>query len=125
MVDVMPTLLDLLGLSPQPEAQGVSLLPAAINDRPVRDSVSLGNALRTDRWKWIGEGGALFDIERDPGERIDRSADDRPTADVLAGELAALGEQDRASRRSADPVSAPVELDAEKREELKALGYLE
>jgi arylsulfatase A-like enzyme len=125
MVDVMPTLLDVLGLAPDPRAQGVSLLPTLTDDRPVRDSVSLGNALRTDRWKWIAKDGALFDVEVDPGERVDRSADDRHTAELLAAELAALGAQDLAARLGEDAASSPVELEPEEREELKALGYLE
>jgi arylsulfatase len=125
MVDVMPTLLDALGLAPYPEAQGVSLLPALTDDRPVRDAVSLGNALRTDRWKWIGEGGELYDVESDSQERVDLAAGDQATAEQLASRLRILSEEDRKARASDDTPPAPVELDDAKREELKALGYLE
>jgi arylsulfatase len=125
MVDVMPTLLDALGLEPSPKAQGVSLLPAVTDDRPVRDAVSLGNALRTDRWKWIGPAGELYDVENDSQERVDLASADRATAENLASRLRILGEEDRRARSSDAAPPSPVELDAAKREELKALGYLE
>lgn len=125
MVDVMPTLLDLLGLPPHPEAQGVSLVPAVVGDRTVRHAVSLGNALRTDRWKWIGNGAALYDLAGDPGERTDLARSQATTAAELAARLERLGAEDRAARAGADPAPAPVELEDDERAELEALGYVE
>ncbi len=109
LVDVIPTLLDLVHLDPLPHAAGRSLAPlmhgATLVDHPVvtqryrhaglRDLV----AIRSGRWKlhvritngeWSPAGNptghldsdlALFDLENDPGERDDCAAT-RP--DVVA-----------------------------------------
>ena len=133
-MDLAPTLLALLGVPVPEEFQGVpmtiapgeagwTLLPAP--DRPVyletlrrkqrqglvRGDLKVIHDLEADTWE-------LYDLRRDPRERINL-AEDRPDA------LAALrAELDRI--RSGERAAAPeVPLGAEMRERLQALGYVE
>ncbi|MBI3855691.1 MAG: sulfatase [Planctomycetes bacterium] len=76
LIDVGPTLLDLLGLAPCPEYQGRSLLegsPGMALFFADYSSPLLG--LRDRRWKFIHDldsgRSKLFDLESDPGERED------------------------------------------------------
>ena len=104
-VDIMPTLLDLLGADIPAHLDGRSLAPF-LDARPVADwrdaahwefdfrSIEKGSAerrfglkpqqcnlavIRTDRWKYIHFGGGLppllFDMKADPGELRDLAAD--------------------------------------------------
>jgi hypothetical protein len=73
LIDLAPTVLDLLGLAPEPEYQGTSLL--AHGERPALffTDYSLPLAgVRDGKWKLIAELNSsrvkLFDIETDPGE---------------------------------------------------------
>jgi uncharacterized sulfatase len=101
-VDLYPTLADLAGLAPPPNLAGASLRPlldrpAAPWNRPAFTQVWRGNfaghSVRTERWRyteWDGgrQGAQLFDMEQDPLELHDLSADPRQAATVK--ELKAL-----------------------------------
>ena len=74
IVDVMPTLLELLGISPPKGNQGMSLIPA-IHGGSGRDSILMqaldNRMIRTKSAKyWIDENGeeVLFDLSADPHE---------------------------------------------------------
>ncbi len=138
-LDVLPTLAQLVGLAPPRAATGVSLL-SAIDGRPLpggaqrplfahlrrrepgRPLMELQATLRGD-FKLIAgsrRGALLFDLARDPGERVNLAAA-RPE---LVRELAALHD---AFVRRAPPLpdeAGEVELDAEAQERLRALGYV-
>jgi arylsulfatase A-like enzyme len=144
-MDVLPTLLELLGLASNGAIRGSSLAGALLRDdsldseRPVvthrrpydeeviREGRRLHGELigmRRGRWKWI-EGTAdgsreLYDLETDPGERLN-------LADREAERSAALSEEVRAYRAEherAAPAGRPAdELDEDARERLRALGY--
>ncbi|MCX5795429.1 MAG: sulfatase-like hydrolase/transferase [Elusimicrobia bacterium] len=107
LIDLAPTLMDLLGLRCPSSFQGRSLAPLlgaadadrGPDDRPafsaastlqVRESLRLFS-LRTGRWKLIydAERGSvrLFDLREDPGELLDVSAQQ---AEVARGMLGAL-----------------------------------
>lgn len=89
-IDVMPTLLDLCGVPVPPgrSFHGRSLVPllfgqptpwpdrAVVTDsqRIARPVMWRQSAVMTDRWRLIS-GHALFDMEADPGQRTDVSAD--------------------------------------------------
>lgn len=78
LVDVAPTVADLLGMPAPAEFQGVSLLPPRPRMSFLLADYSLGLlGLRDGRWKFIHEintGRAkLFDLERDPAETCDLS----------------------------------------------------
>jgi arylsulfatase A-like enzyme len=94
-IDVAPTLLDLAGIPAPLAMQGRSLAPLMLGvDRPWRDDffyehlfqhplIPRSEAVRTDRWKYIRWLDAdplfeeLFDLEHDPLEQHDLTADRR------------------------------------------------
>jgi hypothetical protein len=76
LVDVAPTVLDLLGLVPPTQWQGLSLLEPAPRLALFCTDYSLGLVgLRDGRWKLIHElessRSSLFDLDTDPGETTD------------------------------------------------------
>ena len=127
MVDLLPTLLDLLDLAPPADLAGRSLRPL-LNEgpdpapRPVVTELEgprPQRALRLGRWKLVGsvleDFWFLYDLESDPGERTDLAAQhpERVMAlrHLLEEELSARGE------------GRAIELGAEDLEHLEALGY--
>jgi len=148
-IDVVPTILDLLGLPVPPEVQGRSLRPlwesggsweprAALSESLSEEEEQ--KALRDDGYKLVlsvdaatvqtrGRSfippeapAALFDLVRDPGERLDLlagGADEQTTqrarrmAEELRRRLAVVGTPDA------------VSISPEALEGLEALGYLE
>jgi len=132
-IDVMPTVLDFLGL-PEEQVQGVSLMPAIVDGKRVRSNYcymetlypksTMGwselRGMRTDEWKLIvAPRPELYQISQDRGES-DNLVSKRPAeADQLqkkvwevAGPPGSLGEL------------KPQPLDEERRRELQALGYI-
>ena len=133
-VDLVPTLLDLLGHGIPEGGAGVSLLPLLEDSsQPLQRSLyaetflpfyTYGWArlrvLRQGRYKWIdGPDAELYDTGRDPRELADVREQEPGLAHDLARDLREhlqeLGGQERESR---------VDLDAEGRERLRSLGYL-
>jgi len=79
LLDVAPTLLDLLGMEPHVEWSGRSALDSKARMALFYTDYSLGIVgLRDGRWKFVYEmdsrRGKLFDMDCDPGERSDASA---------------------------------------------------
>ena len=147
-VDLLPTILDLLGV-PVPEGlvhRGRSLVPllrgeemegrdfvfasarcdpTRYGDRPYQlDGDRQIDTVRSSDWKLISFPGhdrdynELYDLEADPGERHDVAAKNPLLARSL---LQKLDEWRRDSRKS---VPTP-DIDAETRERLRQLGYIE
>jgi arylsulfatase A-like enzyme len=69
MVDLTPTLLSLLGLPPIEDAQGFDLTPAIVENRPVRDHVTMYSDLLRWPWKMLPDEEELFNLDEDPGEQ--------------------------------------------------------
>jgi arylsulfatase A-like enzyme/Flp pilus assembly protein TadD len=130
LVDVAPTILDLLGAPPLAGVDGRSLAPvlAGAAVAPVAALVETRQpwtmygwaplqALRTDEWKLVdAPRPELYDLVGDPGETRDLASvrEDRRTA--LAGDLARL---------SAGPATpSAVSDDADVAARLRALGYV-
>jgi arylsulfatase A-like enzyme len=142
-LDVLPTVVDLLGVALDDEMAGRSLLPVMLGDEVEHRMVMAGEnrrgtariALRDGRYKYIAaiEKGPpahampgppvprvqLYDLESDPGEttNLARKRPDlaKPRARQLANWFNELGGQ---------PVEVKTrELDEKLRERLKALGY--
>jgi choline-sulfatase len=132
-IDVLPTLLDVLGIPHPPGIQGESLLAkieGAGVDRPVYAEASL-RAMKTVQlesfadgdWKWIETtvpeaSEQLFNLTEDAGEQNDLR-DARPeVADRMRAAMRAY--------RDALPIgeSTTVELTPAEMDELRALGYL-
>jgi len=140
-VDVMPTVLDWMGLADRlPEVQGRSLRPLMEEGRG-RERISFSHALATEtdeigyrsvrkgRWRLIHNertgNSRLFDLVRNPAESVDLSRR-RPEH---VGRLEDLLRQQKALNRElreeigvTDQEAA--ELDPAVREELETLGYL-
>ena len=131
LLDVGPTLLELLGLPALgPELDGVSIMPLMTGrDQEIpaaymearRPWLSYGwaplRAVRSGRWKLIAAPRPeLFDLSRDPGESHNLVTFDRRTARRLSTLLLAV--EKRASVEGAGSVSP------EARKRLEALGYV-
>ena len=68
LVDLMPTVLDILNLDTPVDAQGVSLKGATQEGFLPREDVVMVKNLRTDDWKFILRKQELYDIKEDSGE---------------------------------------------------------
>jgi arylsulfatase A-like enzyme len=137
-VDLMPTLLDVLGLPPLKEADGVSMLPLLRGEPAMRPAYAVSEfgegrrAVRVGRWKLQRSTGSLrtlFDVVDDPGETADLYAKN-PIAlrmcEVHLGETLATPDKsqrldDAANRRRFS--SGKANIDPETRRQLEALGY--
>jgi arylsulfatase A-like enzyme len=143
LVDVAPTVLDLLGL-PVPEGfAGVSLRGvlegddgAFLEERPIYvDVPDVGArvaALRRGDWKLVrrGDRHELYHLGRDPEEQRDLASDEPERTRAMASELERwTGELERAGREGgswAVPSREPHPAEQRERQEaLRALGYLE
>jgi arylsulfatase A-like enzyme len=141
LVDVAPTLLDLLGIDAPEDFAGRSLrgvIEGSDDGRwlaeraiyvDVPDVTKGVAALRRGAWKLVRSraGAELYDLERDPGETRDLARDEPDRTRALAAELSRWVEDMRetAARRGtlAVPSSEPDPLEQE--QALRALGYLE
>jgi len=131
LVDVLPTLLELLGLPVPSHVQGDSLVPLVEAGSPFRPwlfaqpQYTGDAALRAGPWKLLrtGDEEQIFDLARDPGER--RARPGTPDLRLRVGEqLDRVLAASRAYHAFADE-GAAVELDAGARERLEALGYVD
>jgi arylsulfatase A-like enzyme len=133
LIDVVPTLLEVLDLPIPDHLQGTSLLSLIEGgerlERTVFSQWLAGGrivALRDGDWKYIQfkNQEQLFDLAADPKESSDRVparpevlAKLRARVDEIIGESFAFAEAQTPARRP--------QLDQETREQLEALGYLE
>lgn len=144
-IDIMPTALDLLGVSAPETLDGISLLPLMEGERRPRNSFAVAKttktltylniqqeagfldqwALRTPELKYLenedGSEPRLFDLKRDPRELEDVITGRPDDASRLADLLSRF-------RAAAPDVAAPKALDEEERrrleERLRSLGYV-
>lgn len=139
LIDVLPTTLALLGLPPHAEAMGQSLVALMDGDANAvaEERVAYAEPFRLDmRWRTVVADGyqlwydvqtgatRLFDLHSDPGVKENESEEA-----VRARLLAALEERqrriDEAKRKVEHLPKEPLIIDAETREQLEALGYLD
>jgi tetratricopeptide (TPR) repeat protein len=133
IVDVMPTVLELLGVPVPAAVQGASLLPAARGQRLSLLALSESwyprfhygwselVAVQDGRFKLIrAPRRELYDLQRDPGEQADLAASDPARAEALARAL----DEMVARLGAAGAPAAPAAIDAETAERLEALGYV-
>jgi arylsulfatase A-like enzyme/Flp pilus assembly protein TadD len=129
-IDLLPTLMELMGGNAPPDIQGTSLVPALSGkDVPTTYSyaetlypkMNMGwaelRAIRTSRWKYIkAPKSELYDLEQDPDEAT--NVIDRHPAEVqqLEKELHAAG-------KASEKVQTNL-LDEKTMSQLQSLGYL-
>jgi len=129
-IDLLPTLLELTGMKPPPEVQGVSLT-AAFKDQEIAGSaygetmfpkLNMGwselRSMRTPRWKYIrAPKPELYDLQQDPGEANNVAASHPDEVKKLEVQLNAVtgGANERVEPAAADPQTM---------KQLKSLGYL-
>ncbi|MDQ3418223.1 MAG: sulfatase-like hydrolase/transferase [Acidobacteriota bacterium] len=135
-VDILPTVLDLLGTSPPAPIEGVSLVPLMSGATRALALDGYGEAmyplhhygwselttLRSDRYKLIdAPRPELYDLERDPNELVNLFDERRPVADAMLRQL-----RERTRVMDADAPEAPKteDVDPETRARLAALGYV-
>ncbi|MEW6073203.1 MAG: sulfatase-like hydrolase/transferase [Planctomycetota bacterium] len=147
LVDVMPTVLDCLGIAPPAGIDGRSLLPILVRGAPGRRHVvaqttfqegrresgggvryvtepARRTILEPGRWQLVHDArrdaAELFALSRDPRGLVDLAASDPPELAHLLGALAAYDRGDpEAVFRSPDTAGLSPAL----REELRAIGY--
>ncbi|MEE9293734.1 MAG: sulfatase-like hydrolase/transferase [Phycisphaerae bacterium] len=135
-IDIAPTVLDLVGAPPLPQAQGVSLTPlisGATEDlhlaayaEATEGHSALGLArlrsLTVDGWKYVlAPSPRLYRIETDPGETRNLIAEHAEMATKLRGQLRALIAD---APPPITPELSPVNLTADEIARLGALGYV-
>lgn len=111
-IDIMPTVLELLGIAPAARVQGRSLMPVISGTSPGRDAVYAEFAntkmIRTSDWKlvhYVGQPlGELYNLREDPHE-LNNLYDDPKHQAIKAGMLSRLLDW---MVRSADPALPPV-----------------
>jgi hypothetical protein len=134
-IDLMPTVLSVVGVAPNDDVQGYDLLPLLGDGLPRRPLISVGDGVRTPDWKFIRHhslgSDRLYDLRADPDEAND-VARQRPR------ELRGLARAEREIRRkqgqaraafqsrvSAASRARQPEPTREEIEHLRALGYLD
>lgn len=133
-IDLLPTLLELLGIPRPPHLQGTSLVPAFTGRRvdttysyaeTLFPRIHMGwaelRAVRSQRWKYVrAPRPELYDLAADPGETVNLVERYPVEARRMENRLKALLGAD-------DSLSEEVQsgaLDAETRERLRSLGYV-
>ncbi|MFH1278383.1 MAG: sulfatase-like hydrolase/transferase [Candidatus Eisenbacteria bacterium] len=134
-VDIAPTVLDLLGLPPMPGVEGRSLAPLLSDPETPLDLVNYAESfstredygwsevrsISTDDWKYILlPKEELYDLRADPAERNNLAEREREVAARFRSMLDERIAEDE--KRSSE--TALIEIDAEGRERLEALGYV-
>jgi arylsulfatase A-like enzyme/Flp pilus assembly protein TadD len=133
IVDLMPTLLELLGVSAPPAVQGTSLLPLAHGERLNLMALSESwfprfhygwselQAIQDERFKLIrAPRRELYDLERDPLETADLAASDSRRVETLERALEAM----ITASGGGETPKLPEAVDSETAERLLALGYI-
>jgi arylsulfatase A-like enzyme len=134
LVDVVPTLLDLLALAAPPDLEGESLVGLMRGEAYVRPPVlaevrlhAPWESLETEQWKLIRSPRTaetrLYAVREDPTEQRDVSGEHPEVVQRLEAEL---DERVRAAQEKGRryPRSPGPRLDPEERERLRDLGYL-
>lgn len=133
IVDVMPTVLGLLGAEPPPDVQGVSLMPLGRGEELGLVGFSETwypryhygwsdlAAVRDGRFKFIAAPRReLYDLQTDPGETTNLAASNPRVADALEKVLRNMTTQ---LAGTAAP-QAPRAIEPAAEERLRALGYV-
>lgn len=127
MVDVAPTLTEILRVRPLQDAQGVSQIAAMLRGRPVRSDLHMYSVLRDGRFKYFSDERRLFDLVADPAEQHNIWSDEPDRLRQLERRVRQKIEVDLDAARdfARRGASGPdVTLSPEEIERLRSLGYL-
>jgi choline-sulfatase len=135
-VDVLPTVLDLVGLPSSDTFQGQSLAPLMTGARSDLGLDAYAEAvyprfhfgwsdlrtLRSGRFKYIeAPRPELYDLEKDPRESTNIYPQRRALAAQMSGRLRSL---EKRLSATASTARAPAEIDPDTRDRLASLGYV-
>jgi arylsulfatase A-like enzyme len=136
-IDVMPTVLDLLGESESKNLDGTSLVPLLTGAARDLDLAAYAetmypryrfgwsdlHAIRSGHMKLIAAPRSeLYDLDGDPDERVNLYQQEPEIVRQLSAKLRGL---DKASDVSAQSQTPPADVDPERAERLKSLGYVD
>jgi arylsulfatase A-like enzyme len=141
LIDVMPTILELVGISIATELQGRSLVPLLDGQEGPGPADALSEAtlgepmksLRSDNGQKLiysasDDDMMLFDLNNDPKEQVSLIRKNPSLAESLKAKLDRWVEVNQAERTALHGEEQPAQevvLNAEIQERLKALGYIE
>jgi arylsulfatase A-like enzyme len=128
LVDIMPTVLEVAGLEPEPGLRGRSILARGGGPRSIFSEMSGKFSMIGDGLKMIYHGDEgelmLFDLRNDPGEEHNLITDARLSK--AAKSLAAqMDEAREADHFGTNLESAPANLSDEDKAKLRSLGYIQ
>ncbi|MCL6583010.1 MAG: sulfatase-like hydrolase/transferase [bacterium] len=138
LIDIAPTLLDILGQKAPQGMQGVSLLPLLSGQKKDLNLVlycetdyprftygwSPLEGLRTAQWKYIrAPESELYNLANDPAEAKNLIQKEKKLAEQYEKEFLALKKQ-LAAASGQQTAAKPLTLDAASREKLRSLGYV-
>ena len=135
-IDIMPTLMQILGLPVPHEVQGNSLIPLIMDKNPRQEALAYSEtyypryrygwselkSLRSTQYKYIqAPRRELYDLTKDPDEQHNMYKQNLKIGKKFEQKLKSLQEE-----MSAEGVEekGPQKLDEESREKLMALGYI-
>ncbi len=127
MADVAPTLLELMGLPPIPDAQGHSQVSALGSGQSNRREVHMYSILRRGHYKLFPDEHRLFDLDQDPAEKRNVWAESPEVASALETRVRRILRGDLALARRFEtqgPAAGPAVLDEAELQRLRSLGYL-
>jgi len=138
LLDLMPTVLDLLEVPAPPEIQGRSLVPLIFTSEPSGEgnvTSEFNDGRKEGRFESIRRGGLtyivdgqreqLFDHEKDPEERRDLAPERTAELQILRRELALWQTECRRLGSALGPGTESVAPDPGTLDQLRALGYVE
>lgn len=89
-VDIVPSILSILGIKPPENITGINLFSARENKFVIAQHVSVDlHTIISKKWKFILDGNEkeLFDLVNDPAEKIDLASKNKNIADELENKL--------------------------------------
>ncbi|MDA8018738.1 MAG: sulfatase-like hydrolase/transferase [Thermoanaerobaculia bacterium] len=134
LIDVKPTILELLRISPGHELQGRSLVPrmkgASLESAPILSEIDRARFVLRFPWKVLrvrrGPGDfvyQLFNLETDPEEVVDLAEDYPDLVDQLVSEMTEIiAQKPKAEIKNVNTIDF---ADEELRRQLEALGYVD
>ena len=135
LIDITPTILEIIAYKIPENMQGVSLSPMMLGKAGIKElelycetfypksthNWSPLKGLRTDQWKFIEAPiKELYRLDQDPGEKKNLFKKEKEKADVMGQRFAKLSKE----IETEDTASTALAMDKETQEKLRSLGYV-